>query len=214
MTDSNDETRDYEVGYGKPPRRTQFKKGQSGNPKGRPKGKRNLKTDVRETLQLPVSITENGRKRKVSTQTAVLLRLREKALQADAKAIDRIVALAHVHNNEEFVEEASEALSSDDAMILDLFAQRLMRDGRTGAPSLDAAPEESNEGACAHASESDLEVEPHGDALNEAEPKSGETPTESMTDYDDDAERRRAIEEAWRRSGLADEDEEDDAWLN
>ena len=37
---------EYEVGYGKPPKDSQFKKGESGNKRGRPKGVKNLKTEV------------------------------------------------------------------------------------------------------------------------------------------------------------------------
>jgi hypothetical protein len=44
---------DYEVGYGKPPRDTRFPKGQSGNPRGRPSGAKNLKTLLSEALNEP-----------------------------------------------------------------------------------------------------------------------------------------------------------------
>ena len=42
--------RDYEIGYGRPPKHTQFKKGQSGNPEGRPKGIKSLSTELDDEL--------------------------------------------------------------------------------------------------------------------------------------------------------------------
>ncbi len=90
--------KDYEVGYGKPPKEGRFKKGQSGNPKGRPKGHRNFKTDLLDTLKAPVQLKDKGRPRTVSTQQAALLRLREKALGGDARALDRLIDLARLHN--------------------------------------------------------------------------------------------------------------------
>ena len=58
--------RDYEVGYGKPPRHTRFKKGQSGNPRGRPSGSKNLKTLLNEALNERVVVTEEGGRRNTS----------------------------------------------------------------------------------------------------------------------------------------------------
>ena len=78
------------------------KPGRSGNSKGRPKGVRNFKTDVQTTLKAPVRVTHGGKPRNVSTQAAMLLRLREKALGGDGRALDRLLGLAQIYNNEEF----------------------------------------------------------------------------------------------------------------
>ena len=130
---------DHEVGYGKPPKHTRFKPGQSGNLNGRPKGVRNFKTDVQTTLKAPVKVTRDGRPRKVSTQEAALLRLREKALGGDARALDRLLALAQVYNNEELAAAAS--LSAGDAMVLEIFKARVLR-GAAGRPD----PGDENDG--------------------------------------------------------------------
>jgi Family of unknown function (DUF5681) len=57
---ATDPAASYEVGYGRPPRHSRFKPGQSGNPKGRPKGSKSLKTLLEGALSLPITITECG----------------------------------------------------------------------------------------------------------------------------------------------------------
>jgi hypothetical protein len=82
---SNDK-RDYEVGYGKPPRYTRFKKGQSGNPRGRPSDAKNLSSLLDRALNEPVFIIENGRRRKVSKRRAFINRLVDRAAEGDLRA--------------------------------------------------------------------------------------------------------------------------------
>ena len=62
----SDSKSDYEVGYKKPPKDTQFKPGQSGNPLGRPKGTKNLKTDLMEELGQKIVVREGDRPLEVS----------------------------------------------------------------------------------------------------------------------------------------------------
>ena len=57
-------TNEYEVGYGKPPKKHQFKPGYSGNKKGRPKGSPNINTMVNEISCERISIYQNGKKKK------------------------------------------------------------------------------------------------------------------------------------------------------
>ena len=118
---------DYEVGYGKPPKATRFKKGKSGNPNGRPKGTRNFRTDLKATLEQPVQLKIRGRDQTVGTQQAALLRLRETALSGDGRALDRLLELARTYNDEEPAEMAQAVLPSEDQAILDRYVARKMR---------------------------------------------------------------------------------------
>jgi hypothetical protein len=70
-----------------PPKSHRFQPGTSGNPRGRPKGTRNLKTDLTRLLTKRIPVREDGETRQVSRQEAVLLRLYSKAVQGDVRAI-------------------------------------------------------------------------------------------------------------------------------
>ena len=94
------ESNGYEVGYRKPPQHTRFRAGRSGNPAGRRKGVRNLATDVKRILKVPVKVKENGRSREISTQEGALMVLREKALKGDARSLDRLLEYASRFNND------------------------------------------------------------------------------------------------------------------
>lgn len=127
----------YKIGYGKPPKHTQFgaKNGNPRNNSGRRKGSRNLKTDVKDTLKQRVRLTGDGKAKTVSTQQAALLRLREKALAGDPRSLDRLLELASRYNDDELA-EALEKLSATDADILEGFKERLLRkDGKSKAKS-------------------------------------------------------------------------------
>src|SRR3954468_21576956 len=73
----------YEVGYGRPPRRTRFEKGQSGNPRGRPPGAKSLKALLSEALDQSVTVTENGKRRKVTKREAIITQLVNRSATAD-----------------------------------------------------------------------------------------------------------------------------------
>jgi hypothetical protein len=83
----SDDTKDYEVGYGKPPKHTRFKKGQSGNPKGRPKGAMGFTASLKQEMESKVTVREGGREVKVSKAEAAAKRLVGKALGGDMAAL-------------------------------------------------------------------------------------------------------------------------------
>lgn len=85
--------KNYEVGYGRPPKHSRFKPGQSGNPSGRPKGAKNVDTVLREMLSKKITVTENGRRKTITWLEAFFLRLFRAAVEGDPKATDRMIKL-------------------------------------------------------------------------------------------------------------------------
>ena len=124
--------KDDKVGYGKPPVHSRFKPGQSGNPKGRPRGSLNFVTDLKRTLQAPVRVIDGGKSRTVSSQHGVLLRLKEKAFKGEPRALDKYVSLAAAFfaGTEE---PASKPLSADDQTILERYRQEVLAEAKASA---------------------------------------------------------------------------------
>ena len=85
------EERDYDVGYKKPPKHTQWKEGQSGNEKGRPPGAKNVKTLLGEALNQQVTVTEDGRRRSMSKAELMAMQLANRAAQGDARATQTVL---------------------------------------------------------------------------------------------------------------------------
>jgi len=82
----------YAVGYGKPPSHSRFKPGASGNPNGRPKGSLNLTTVLQKALRERVTITENGKRRKITKLEATMKQLTNKAATGDMRAMGQLIS--------------------------------------------------------------------------------------------------------------------------
>jgi hypothetical protein len=89
----SDDERDYEVGFRKPPSHTRFVKGQSGNPRGRAPGAKNMKTLLTKALNELVVVTDNGGRRKVSKREAIITQLVNRSAKADFKAIQILLGM-------------------------------------------------------------------------------------------------------------------------
>ncbi|AML51913.1 DUF5681 domain-containing protein [Falsihalocynthiibacter arcticus] len=123
---------DYEVGYCRPPKETQFKSGQSGNPKGRKEKTKSVQAQMLEVLSKKVSITEGGKTKKIPVQEVILRSLANKAAKGDLKAAAFVLNLM---NSPEYADTDAidqTSLSSDDQAMLDEMMRQL-----SGADSSD-----------------------------------------------------------------------------
>jgi len=125
---------DYDVGYRKPPKHTQFQKGQSGNPNGRPKGRKGLKTDLLEVISEQVMINVGGTQSRVSKQRAMIMGLAQKALKGDVRANDMLLKLIQQLLSEEAESGEAELLAQDDQAIIDRYIADQQNANRDDGP--------------------------------------------------------------------------------
>jgi hypothetical protein len=92
MSRKKDDT--YRVGYAKPPLHTRFKKGQSGNPAGRPQGIQNIGLAVSAELSKPVLTRRGDKRSKVTRRELNILQVVNKALRGDVRALAFILRRA------------------------------------------------------------------------------------------------------------------------
>lgn len=94
MTKQTRSIRNYEVRHGKPPKAYRFRKGQSGNPRGRTPGQENLIAVFKRLVTKRVKVSENGVVRTMSTAEAVIAQNVKAALNQDQNAMGNILRLS------------------------------------------------------------------------------------------------------------------------
>ena len=119
-------TLEYEVGYGKPPKQARFKPGQSGNPRGRPKQRRHLRTLIEEALNETVTIREGDRKRTLPKREALVRTLVNGALMKDVKALQALLTVMRATGliSEEPEAAPPQELSPEDQALIADFLRR------------------------------------------------------------------------------------------
>lgn len=120
-----------ESGYGRPPKHSQFKKGQSGNPRGRPKGATSFKADLAAELQEKLALTENGKERKITKQRAFIKTLTAAAIKKDIRAVNALLACMR-YFGVGLDEQNTENVDTDD---LDILENYLVRERQRRAPT-------------------------------------------------------------------------------
>jgi hypothetical protein len=108
----------YTVGYGRPPKQTQFRPGQSGNPSGRPKGVRTFQSDLRDELAELVSIADSGKTIQVTRQRAVIKAIVKAALDGDLRAANAVLNLcSHALTSDRATDAETDVDPADQAIV-------------------------------------------------------------------------------------------------
>jgi hypothetical protein len=129
--ESNDK---YSVGRGKPPKHTQFKKGDGRKRPGRPKGSKNIATLVLEAAHAQVDATIDGKKRKISKKQSAAIRLANAGAMGDPKLLLKFIDLiAEIEARAEATRPSEYPFSdADKAVIREIYKRLRPYDEREG----------------------------------------------------------------------------------
>jgi hypothetical protein len=130
--------------YRCPPKHTQFKPGQSGNPKGRPKGRKNFSTLLDKELNKKVTITRDGKKIRVTKKEVLVTQLVNEAAKGKRSYMEMLIRL--MQSQEAAMQEATagpQGIPYLSPEALGRVAERLMRKARA------IGDEDAGEGAAA-----------------------------------------------------------------
>lgn len=114
--------RDYKVGYKRPPKEHQFKKGVSGNPKGRPKNNTTFAENVLDEMQEKIMVKESGKPKKITKKQALAKKLVAEALNGKNSAIKLLLPILASETN--LTKEVDEELSANDTQIIEDYIRR------------------------------------------------------------------------------------------
>src|SRR3954447_1008265 len=130
-TVSESERSDYAVGYKKPPRNTQFRKGKSGNPTGRPKRALDFRASLNKVLTDPVPVRIDGKLTKMSSLELGLMNLKSNMLKGDPKAFAILLKMMAAADMIKLPQESETdvSISREDQRMLDDLCARFGPDG-------------------------------------------------------------------------------------
>jgi hypothetical protein len=126
----NDDDETYRVGRGRPPLHTRFAPGKSGNPRGRPKGRKSSATILDELLSRKVPVGEGRNRRSMTMEEVMIRRICQKAANGELKYVELVLRLKQMQGGDE---EQPAVPSAEDEQILARFLAKQSR-------SDDAAP--------------------------------------------------------------------------
>jgi Family of unknown function (DUF5681) len=116
----------YETSYGKPPKDRQFRKGRSGNPKGRPKGAKNFTTIFHDVGRQKIKVTDNGVTREITKFEASAIQLLNKAASGDMRALNTLVHWVRMFQEVvDDTEKLAPLATEDDRAVMASILQRI-----------------------------------------------------------------------------------------
>ena len=112
------------VGYGSPPEHTRWVKGQSGNPRGRPRGKVSFASDLAAELSETIQVSEGGKPKRITKQRALLKSLVTSGIKGDVRAAQLMMNWAAANNEQPEGHGGLPPLGTEDLKLLQNYLER------------------------------------------------------------------------------------------